>query len=100
MISPNLATMLAFVTTDAAVDAADLRRLAAEQLAPRFNALTVDGCTSTNDTVLLFASGAAGARPVAPGSPRPGTASRAPSARWATGSSARWPPTPRAGRTS
>jgi glutamate N-acetyltransferase / amino-acid N-acetyltransferase len=68
MISPNLATMLAFVATDAAVDPADLRRMAAEQLAPRFNALTVDGCMSTNDTVLLFASGAAGARPVAPGS--------------------------------
>jgi glutamate N-acetyltransferase/amino-acid N-acetyltransferase len=59
MIAPNLATMLAFVTTDAAVAAGDLRRLACEMLAPRFNALTVDGCTSTNDTVLLLASGAA-----------------------------------------
>jgi glutamate N-acetyltransferase/amino-acid N-acetyltransferase len=68
MISPALATMLAFVTTDALVERADLRSLAAERLAPRFNALTVDGCTSTNDTVLIFASGAAGARRVAPGS--------------------------------
>jgi glutamate N-acetyltransferase/amino-acid N-acetyltransferase len=52
--------MLAFVTTDAAVDAEDLQALACEQLAPRFNALTVDGCPSTNDTVVLLASGAAG----------------------------------------
>ncbi len=59
MISPNLATMLAFVTTDAAVARDDLHRLACERLAPRFNALTVDGCTSTNDTVLLMASGSA-----------------------------------------
>lgn len=70
MIAPNLATMLAFVTTDAAVAREDLRRLADEQLKPRFNALTVDACTSTNDTVLLFASGAAagGAR-VEPSTP-------------------------------
>ena len=59
MIAPNLATMLAFVTTDATVAADDLQRLARERLAPRFNALTVDGCTSTNDTVLVLASGAA-----------------------------------------
>jgi glutamate N-acetyltransferase/amino-acid N-acetyltransferase len=57
MIAPNLATMLAFVTTDAPVASADLQRLAIEELAPHFNALTVDGCTSTNDTVLAFASG-------------------------------------------
>jgi glutamate N-acetyltransferase/amino-acid N-acetyltransferase len=69
MIAPNLATMLAFVTTDAAVAAGDLRRLAREKLGPRFNALTVDGCTSTNDTVLLLASGAAsGGDVVEPGS--------------------------------
>jgi glutamate N-acetyltransferase/amino-acid N-acetyltransferase len=68
MIAPNLATMLAFVTTDAAVAADDLRRLACEMLAPRFNALTVDACTSTNDTVLLLASGAASGDVVEPGS--------------------------------
>jgi glutamate N-acetyltransferase/amino-acid N-acetyltransferase len=67
MIAPNLATMLAFVTTDAPVDATALQRLAAEVLAPRFNALTVDGCTSTNDTLLLLASGAAGGEAVTPG---------------------------------
>jgi glutamate N-acetyltransferase / amino-acid N-acetyltransferase len=68
MIAPNLATMLAFVTTDAVVEASDLRELACEQLAPRFNALTVDGCSSTNDTVLLLASGVGVDEPVIPGS--------------------------------
>lgn len=67
MIAPNLATMLAFVTTDARVDPGALRRLATDVLAPRFNALTVDGCTSTNDTLLLLASGAAGGAALAPG---------------------------------
>ncbi len=67
MISPRLATMLAFVTTDAPVAPVDLHRLACEQLGARFDQLTVDGCTSTNDTVLLFASGAAGGAPAAPG---------------------------------
>jgi glutamate N-acetyltransferase / amino-acid N-acetyltransferase len=66
MIAPNLATMLAFITTDAAVAPTDLQRLSDEQLKPRFNAFTVDACTSTNDTVLLFASGASGAE-LAPG---------------------------------
>ena len=70
MIAPNLATMLAFVTTDAAVAPDDLGRLAREALAPAFNAITVDACPSTNDTVLLMASGAAsgaaGAEPLTP----------------------------------
>jgi glutamate N-acetyltransferase/amino-acid N-acetyltransferase len=70
MIAPDLATMLAFITTDAAVAAEDLRRIALAVVAPRFNAITVDGCTSTNDTVLLFASGAAGRQRVEPGSRR------------------------------
>jgi glutamate N-acetyltransferase/amino-acid N-acetyltransferase len=68
MISPHLATMLVFVTTDAAIASADLRELASMQLKPRFNALTVDGCPSTNDTVLLLASGAVGKEPVHVGS--------------------------------
>jgi glutamate N-acetyltransferase / amino-acid N-acetyltransferase len=67
MIAPDLATMLAFVTTDAPVAAEHLDRLVRDELAPRFEALTVDACTSTNDTVLVFASGAAGGVPVAPG---------------------------------
>ncbi|MDP9330814.1 MAG: bifunctional glutamate N-acetyltransferase/amino-acid acetyltransferase ArgJ [Actinomycetota bacterium] len=73
MIAPNLATMLAFVTTDAPVSEHDLQRLADEQLKPRFNALTVDDCTSTNDTVLLFASGVAAGADVASGSVAPGS---------------------------
>jgi len=68
MISPNLATMLTFLTTDARVATSDLRSLAEAELKPRFNDLSVDGCTSTNDTVLLFASGAAGGEPVTPDS--------------------------------
>lgn len=68
MIAPDLATMLVFVTTDAVVTARDLHSMAREQLGSRFNSLTVDDCTSTNDTVLLFASGAAGGASVAPGS--------------------------------
>ena len=71
MIAPSLATMLAFVTTDAMVRADDLATLARAALAPAFDAITVDGCTSTNDTVLLLASGAAGAaggEPATPGS--------------------------------
>jgi glutamate N-acetyltransferase / amino-acid N-acetyltransferase len=68
MLSPNLATMLAFVTTDAAVTQPDAQLLAREVLAPAFNAITVDGCTSTNDSVLLFASGATGGERVEPGS--------------------------------
>jgi glutamate N-acetyltransferase/amino-acid N-acetyltransferase len=71
MIAPDLrlATMLAFVTTDAPVPSSDIGRLATEVLEPRFESLTVDGCTSTNDTVLLFASGAAGGDLVVPGTP-------------------------------
>ena len=66
MISPDLATMLAFVTTDAPVPPAAVRELVSSVLEPTFEALTVDACTSTNDSVLLFASGAAGGDPVTP----------------------------------
>jgi glutamate N-acetyltransferase / amino-acid N-acetyltransferase len=67
MIAPNLATMLAFITTDAAVAPDHLHGLAASVVGPEFNALSVDGCTSTNDTVLVFASGAAGESETVPG---------------------------------
>ncbi len=67
MLAPSLATMLAFVTTDAQVAATDLDAVARERLGPAFEAITVDGCTSTNDTVLLFATGAAGGPALAPG---------------------------------
>ncbi|HTL87357.1 MAG TPA: bifunctional glutamate N-acetyltransferase/amino-acid acetyltransferase ArgJ [Acidimicrobiia bacterium] len=60
MLSPAMATMLAVVTTDAAVDAAPLQRALADAVASTFDCLSVDGCRSTNDTVLALASGHAG----------------------------------------
>jgi glutamate N-acetyltransferase/amino-acid N-acetyltransferase len=57
MIGPNLATMLAFVLTDAAVAPADLAMIARQAVAPTFNCISVEGHTSTNDTVLFFANG-------------------------------------------
>jgi glutamate N-acetyltransferase/amino-acid N-acetyltransferase len=60
MIGPNLATMLAFVFTDAAVSAADLAALAGRAADQSFNCVSVEGPTSTNDTLLLFANGRAG----------------------------------------
>ena len=70
MIRPDLATMLTFVTTDAPVASAHLRKLTASVLEPTFESLTVDACSSTNDTVLLLASGAAGGEPIRPDSKR------------------------------
>ena len=60
MIAPRLATLLAFVTTDAPAPPDVLRRIVNERAIPVWNGLVVDGCQSTNDTVLLLASGAAG----------------------------------------
>jgi glutamate N-acetyltransferase / amino-acid N-acetyltransferase len=60
--------MLAFVTTDAPVPPAAVRELVSSVLEPTFEALTVDACTSTNDSVLLFASGAADGDAVTPAS--------------------------------
>ncbi len=60
MIKPNMATMLAFVATDAAIDAAALQALLQELVASSFNAITVDGDTSTNDSCVLIATGASG----------------------------------------
>ena len=65
MIEPKMATMLAFVMTDAAVKTPALRRTLARALPQSFNAITVDGDMSTNDTLLLMASGAAGNRALA-----------------------------------
>jgi glutamate N-acetyltransferase/amino-acid N-acetyltransferase len=61
MIHPNMATMLAYVFTDAAAPAALLRRELRAAVDSSFNCISVDGDTSTNDTVLLLASGAGGA---------------------------------------
>jgi glutamate N-acetyltransferase/amino-acid N-acetyltransferase len=62
MIEPMLATMLAFVTTDASVPGPLLDRALSEAVQDTFNAITVDGECSTNDCVMLLANGAAGAR--------------------------------------
>jgi len=56
MINPNLATMLCFICTDAAVPREDMRALLEENSHTTFNAISVDGDTSTNDTVLLLAN--------------------------------------------
>lgn len=60
MIHPNMATMLSFLTTDAAVERGFLQRALAAAADDTYNMLTVDGDSSTNDTVLLLANGAAG----------------------------------------
>jgi glutamate N-acetyltransferase/amino-acid N-acetyltransferase len=61
MIAPSMATMLAFLTTDAAVGPALLRRALAEAVGASLNRITVDGDTSTNDCAVVLASGARGA---------------------------------------
>ncbi len=60
MIMPNMATMLAYIFTDAKLPAAVLQHCLQEACARSFNCITVDGDTSTSDTVQLFATGAAG----------------------------------------
>jgi glutamate N-acetyltransferase/amino-acid N-acetyltransferase len=64
MIAPNLATMLAFFTTDAEVAPPLLRRALVEAVGDSLNRITVDGDTSTNDCAVVLASGASGARPI------------------------------------
>jgi len=60
MLAPNMATMLAVLTTDASVDSGVLQPALQRAVAESFNALSVDGCTSTNDTVMVLSSGRAG----------------------------------------
>ncbi len=63
MINPNMGTMLAVVTTDAVVDR-EILQAALDRVADKtFNSITIDGDTSTNDTLLVFANGASGVRP-------------------------------------
>ena len=62
MIHPNMATMLAFVTTDAQIDSAALRPMLHAAADDSFNAISVDGDTSTNDTLLVLANGASGVK--------------------------------------
>jgi len=68
MIHPNMATMLAYVTTDAAVEPAYLQKLTREVANDTFNMVTVDGDTSYSDTFLIFANGAAGGPTITEGS--------------------------------
>jgi glutamate N-acetyltransferase/amino-acid N-acetyltransferase len=65
MIQPNMATMLSFIATDAAVSAPILQRALRSAVGTTFNCITVDGDTSTNDTVALFANGQSGAAKIA-----------------------------------
>ena len=65
MIAPNMATMLAFVVTDAALSATALQNALCEAVTQSFNCITVDGDMSTNDTVLALANGAADANELA-----------------------------------
>jgi glutamate N-acetyltransferase/amino-acid N-acetyltransferase len=60
MIAPNMATMLAFLTTDAEVSAEEMQAILRDASDRTFNTLNVDGATSTNDTVILLASGRRG----------------------------------------
>jgi glutamate N-acetyltransferase/amino-acid N-acetyltransferase len=64
MIHPQMGTMLAFLTTDAPIEPADLRDALRATVDRTFNQVTVDGDPSTNDTVLLMASGAEGGPPL------------------------------------
>ncbi len=63
MMAPRMATMLAVITTDAALRAGDLTAALREAADSTFNAITVDGDTSTNDTALVFANGCSGMAP-------------------------------------
>ncbi len=65
MIAPDMATMLGYIFTDAAVEPTFLQKLLSEANGSTFNCITVDSDTSTSDTVLAFATGAAGNAPLA-----------------------------------
>jgi len=62
MIHPNMATMHAFITTDATIDRASLQKMLKSAVAMSFNAITVDQCQSTNDCVFVLANGLSGKR--------------------------------------
>ncbi|GLK68452.1 bifunctional glutamate N-acetyltransferase/amino-acid acetyltransferase ArgJ [Hansschlegelia plantiphila] len=65
MIAPDMATMLSFVATDAAISAGALQQIVSSAVTRTFNCVTVDGDTSTSDTLLAFATGQAGNTPIA-----------------------------------
>ena len=64
MIHPNMCTMLGYLTTDCAIDQALMQKALGDVVPDTFNMISVDGDTSTNDTLLLLANGLAGNRPV------------------------------------
>ncbi len=68
MVHPDMATMLAFISTDAAVEPGFLQSALSEAVDASFNMIDVDGDTSTNDTVLVFANGMAGGDRISEGS--------------------------------
>jgi glutamate N-acetyltransferase/amino-acid N-acetyltransferase len=67
MIHPDMATMLSFITTDAVVDAKLLQALLGQSVAQSYNMISVDGDTSTNDTVLALANGCSGCTAITAG---------------------------------
>ncbi len=67
MIHPNMATMLAFITTDAAIEPEALRYAVRNAVEISFNMISVDGDTSTNDMLVVMANGLAGNKPLEPG---------------------------------
>lgn len=69
MIEPNMATMLGFITTDANIDSPMLQMALSQITDCTFNAITVDGDTSTNDTVIIMANGLAQNKPLTPEHP-------------------------------
>ena len=69
MIHPNMATMLCFITTDAAVEPEFLNSCLRDAVQRSFNRITVDGDTSTNDMVVIMANGEAGNSPISESSP-------------------------------
>ena len=69
MIEPNMATMLGFIATDANIDSNHLQGALSSITDCTFNSITVDGDTSTNDTVIVMANGLAGNEPLSPSHP-------------------------------
>lgn len=69
MIEPNMATMLSYICTDATIDAESLRQALKIAVNRSFNKISIDGDTSTNDSVILFANGQAAHAPLHPGHP-------------------------------
>lgn len=64
MIAPDMATMLCFITTDATIRRAALRKALKEAVSASFNCISVDGCMSTNDSVMVLANAASGSMPL------------------------------------